>query len=377
MTDARGFTVVEFLVSAAVTLIVMGVALTMVGQARDALDRDGMGLDSAQRLRAGLEVLARDVRAAGAGPEAETGRVALSHAMPPVELLAPRVVASAAGAGFGSLRVTAAPRGAAHGRLAAAVGPGSPIRLRAPPECPATSACGFREGVSAVIYDGSGAFDRVVVTSVDPASRSVTVAPAISRSYAADSLLTEVVTFTFNVDVDALGAGRLVRQTAGGALQPIVDHVVSFSVEAFGEATPPEPGRTPRSPATYGPTPPPPDIDDPRDAWPAGENCTTALGGDGLPAARLPALGGVGELTALSWSQLRDGPWCAGTAGEAYDADLFRIRRLDLRLRVEASTARLRGPASVMFARGGHGRSTSWSTDLELRLAISPPNLGR
>jgi len=375
--SARGFTVVELLVSAAITMVVMGVALVVVAQGRDALDSAAMGLDAAQRLRAGLDVVARDLRAAGAGPETDTGVQSLPHAMPVVELLAPAAPEAGEGDRFGSVRVTAAPMSAAHGRLAARTVPGGPIRLRAPPGCPSLPACGFREGMSAVVYDGSGAFDRVVVTSVDPAIWSVVVSPALSREYAANAMMTEVVVSTFVVDADDDGAGRLMRHTAAGAVQPIVDHLVSFTVSAFGEAAPPWRGRAPRSPPTYGPVPPPADVDDPRDPWPVGENCTMALGTDGLPVARLPPLGGAGELVALGPSQFQDGPWCAGPAGAPYDADLFRVRRLDVRLRVEASSARLRGPVGAMFSRGGRGQAASWVPDLELKLSVSPPNLGR
>jgi hypothetical protein len=376
-THVRGFTVVELLVSTAITLIVMGVALFVVAHARDALDRDGMGLESAQRLRAGFDVLTREVRGAGAGPEAEAAVVAFPHAFPVVELLAARMPGPGETARFGSIRVTAAPQGAAHGRLASGIVPGSSIGLRAPPDCPAVPVCGFSEGTAAVIYDGTGAFDRVVVTAVDPASWSLVVSPAVSRPYPADAVISEVIVSTFVVDIDSDGMGRLIRQTGGGAVQPVVDHVVRFGVEAYGEAAPPWPGRTPRSPPTYGPMPPPPDVDDPRDAWPPGENCTMALGANGLLTPRLPPLGGLGELIAIEPSMVQDGPWCAGPSGEAYDADLFRIRRVDLRLRVEASAARLRGPAGVLFARAGHGQGTSWSPDLELRVSVSPPNLGR
>lgn len=376
MTSERGFTIIELLVSAAIVLAVMSVAVVVVGQARDSLDRDGMGMEAAQRLRAGLDALVRDVRAAGAGPEDDAGGIALAHALPAIELLQPSAPGTADGSSFGSLRVTTTPVGAAHGRLASAVVPGSPIRLRPPPDCPSVPACGFRPGMPVAVYDGRGAFDRVVVSAIDPGNWSIVVQPSVSRAYAAETLVSEVATSTFELDVDADDSGRLMRRTAGGALQPIVDHIVGFSVEAFGDAVPPGPGRTPRSPPTYGPMPPPPDIDDPRDSWAMGENCTIAIGADGLPAARLPTLGRSGSLALLGPAELQDGPWCPGASGVGYDADLFRVRRVDVRLRVEAASARLRGPAGLLFSRGGHGHAASWVQDLELRVAISPPNLG-
>jgi len=60
----------------------------------------------------------------------------------------------------------------------------------------------------------------------------------------------------------------------------------------------------------------------------------------------------------------------------AGDADLLRIRRIAVMLRVEAAAAALRGPASALFvhggtSRGGHG----WVRDIEVHFDLSPRNL--
>jgi hypothetical protein len=71
-------------------------------------------------------------------------------------------------------------------------------------------------------------------------------------------------------------------------------------------------------------------------------------------------------------SSLADGPWCpsAGAPG-AYDADLFRVRRVDVTVRVEAQAAVLRGPAGRLFSRTGTGVSPlRWVPDRELRFAV-------
>lgn len=372
---SKGFTIVELLVSAAIVIGVMGVALVVVGQARDALDRDGMGIESAQRLRAGLEALVHDVRTAGAGPEADTTSVSLGHAVPVVEFLRPAGVGAAAGERFQALRVMSAPREAAHGRLADPGG-GAALRLAPPPACPALPACGFQQGMTVAVYDGSGVFDLATVQAVDAPSSAITVHPPVGRTYPAGSIVSEVAVSTFDVDVAADGSGRLMRNTSGAA-QPIVDAVVAFTVEAFGDAIPPLPGRGPRSPPTYGPVPPLPGVDDPRDAWAAGENCTMTIGADGLAAPRLPAWGDAGAQIALGPSRLDDGPWCPAAGGGVYDADLYRLRRVDLRLRVESAAAHLRGPAGTIFTRGGHGRPTSWVPDLELRVSLTLANIAR
>lgn len=372
--EANGFTVLELLVSTAIIIGILGVALAVVGQARDSLDRDGMGVEAAQRLRAGLDALVRDIRGAGAG--AETG-ASLSHAAPVIELLHAAAAAVPDDHWIAAVRVTSVPADAAQGRLAQRAAAGVPLQLSPTANCVGLPVCGFRPDMSVIVFDGSSAFDVVRVESVDPATATIIVAPALSRDYEVGTQIAEIVTSTFDLDADADGTQRLVRRTAAGAVQPIVDQVVAFSVEAFGDASPPSAGRSPRSPPTYGPVPPDVGVDDPRDPWAMGENCAIARAADGWPQPRLVSLGDEGAIVALPPTMLQDGPWCPGSQGTTYDADLFRVRRVDLRLRVEAASARLRGPAGLMFSRGGHGRPTSWVPDLELHVSIAPPNLGR
>jgi hypothetical protein len=100
---------------------------------------------------------------------------------------------------------------------------------------------------------------------------------------------------------------------------------------------------------------------------------------DGILAPRLAWLGPRGALVRLSPEMLQDGPWCPGTtAGSNYDADLLRVRRVDVRLRVEVASAQLRGPAGRLFARPGQdARAAAWVPDGELRLSMTPRNLAR
>jgi hypothetical protein len=82
-------------------------------------------------------------------------------------------------------------------------------------------------------------------------------------------------------------------------------------------------------------------------------------------------------LTKLTAAQLTDGPWYPdATAVDRWDADLLRIRRVAVTLRVEAAAASLRGPASALFAHGGASRGGhAWVPDIEVRFDVTPPNL--
>jgi hypothetical protein len=83
------------------------------------------------------------------------------------------------------------------------------------------------------------------------------------------------------------------------------------------------------------------------------------------------------SLVKLSAAQLTDGPWLPDPAADdRWDADLLRIRRVVVTLRVEAAGASLRGPASALFAHGGTSRGGhAWVPDVEVRFDLSPRNM--
>jgi hypothetical protein len=74
---------------------------------------------------------------------------------------------------------------------------------------------------------------------------------------------------------------------------------------------------------------------------------------------------------------LSDGPWCPdATNANRWDADLLRIRRVAVTLRVEAAAAMLRGPAGPLFVNGGTARGgLAWVPDQEVRFEVAPRNL--
>ena len=79
----------------------------------------------------------------------------------------------------------------------------------------------------------------------------------------------------------------------------------------------------------------------------------------------------------LTAAQLADGPWCPnGVNANRWDADLLRIRKIGVTLRVQSAVAALRGPAGVLFTNGGTSRGGSkWVPDQEIRFQVSPRNL--
>jgi prepilin-type N-terminal cleavage/methylation domain-containing protein len=159
---------------------------------------------------------------------------------------------------------------------------------------------------------------------------------------------------------------------------PVVDHVVGLSFDYYGDPQPPlmrKPLIDPSGPwTTYGPAPsiaeaPP---------FAAGENCVFFSDGSPTPQPRLAALGAAGTaLVRLTPAQLTDGPWCPDqNAPDRWDADLLRVRRIAVTVRVEAALTPLRGPAGPLFVNPGtsHG-GAAWVPDREARFDVTPRNM--
>jgi prepilin-type N-terminal cleavage/methylation domain-containing protein len=159
---------------------------------------------------------------------------------------------------------------------------------------------------------------------------------------------------------------------------PVADHIVGLSFDYYGDPQPPLMRKSPSDPigpwTTYGPTPsmaasPP---------FAPGENCIFLNDGSPMPQPRLAALGAAGTaLVRLTAAQLTDGPWCPDpSALDRWDADLLRVRRIAITVRVEAALSELRGPAGPLFVHPGtsHG-GAAWVPDREARFDVTPRNL--
>jgi hypothetical protein len=95
---------------------------------------------------------------------------------------------------------------------------------------------------------------------------------------------------------------------------------------------------------------------------------------------RLAVLGAGQGQVELTQAQLTDGPWCPGADAAKYpnrfDADLFRVRRVKVTMRVQAAVAALRGPAGVLFAHAGTSNGgAKIAPDQEITFSVTPRNM--
>jgi hypothetical protein len=258
------------------------------------------------------------------------------------------------------------------------------LKVEAAPGCPPdkhNQLCGFEEGMSLLIYDETGAYDTFEVTRVqDRALHVQHKGSDLNTKYARGSRVVQVAHHTYYLKSDdAMKTYQLMHYDGSTSDVPIADSVVGLEFEYFGDPQPPtikRPLTDDFGPwTTYGPKPPVAGVSQP--PWPAGENCMFTSDGSPIPAPRLAVLSDRPTLVKLTAAELSDGPWCPDVDHTArFDADLFRIRTVSVVLRVQAALEALRGPASVLFRKGGTSRGGErYVPDQEVRFEVTPRNL--
>jgi hypothetical protein len=240
-----------------------------------------------------------------------------------------------------------------------------------------------------LVIDGVGHGDTFTLTTMSGNSGQVTADgpnAAAQTLYSPGARVTQVVHRTYYLKRNGgNGAAQLVFDEAPDhTAVPLVDHVVGVSFEYYGDRQPPaltRPIDDPIGPwTTYGPPPPPSGLKP--TGYPEGENCAFARDPvSGSPISRLSPIGTEPEqrsLVRLTMAELSDGDlWCPDAETPSrFDADLLRVRKIAVMLRIESAVDALRGPAGALFTRGGTAREgRRFLPDREIRFEVTPPNL--
>lgn len=334
----RGASLIELLVAVAITLVLTALAARVVIVAADAVAWQPVASELSQRAEALAHLLTADLTAAGAGPRVRLG--AADPSLEPMRLRAwlPPILPRVVGLDGADADDTAA--GDRLSILTVADGAAQAVVRRLPPRwgflpgptCPAlVDGCGFGDGLPVLWLEAGFGFQLGEAEAVDASGLGVAgLAPAADEALVAG---VEVVSYRFDA-----ARGELLRGRAGGRGLPVAGHVTAFAVELWGDADPPA-----------GPS------------WTAGETCVTLA--DGRPRLLPLAPPGAPPIK-LDVARLTDGPWC-GTAPFRFDADLFRVRRVRVRFRLEADTDAGRSRSSP----ARHVR------DIELAIDVAPPAL--
>jgi len=216
-----GFTIIELLIAMTITLLLAGTLLGAVRPAREAFDRVPAEIDAQQRGRTAVDAISQAVRSAGRNVAATATLGPLSNLLPAVSVSEPDESGF-----FTELTAIVPVTDGAQGVLDIdQTSPGGFITLAIAP-CPnVKDVCGFAAGHSAVIADDAGHFEVFTIASTNAGARRLMPSSALAHAYPAGSAVVEVDQFTFSLAEQADASYSLIRTTAAGAIQPIVDYV--------------------------------------------------------------------------------------------------------------------------------------------------------
>jgi len=342
-----------------------------------------------QRLRVGVDALARDLIMAGAGTYAGSPAGTLNSMFAPVlPYRIGDVDDDRARNVFyrpDTISIMYVPPGPSQTTTAEAMRTtATQVKLAAHSSCPPStprSVCDMKEGMRLMIFESHGRHDLLTVTRVEDDALHIEYAGALSVPYGKGSSIARISMHTYYVKSDvSTKTFQLMHYDGAGTDLPVADHIVGLEFQYFGDSLPPM--RLPERPltgkrpwTTYGPKPP--DLAEDNAPWPPGENCVFLVDpASGEHAPRLPVLGDGRDIP-LTEAMLTDGPWCPDpTARDRFDADLLRIRRVRFKLRVQVAQESLRGPAGPLFARGGtFNGATRLVPDRQIQFDVAPRNM--
>jgi prepilin-type N-terminal cleavage/methylation domain-containing protein len=395
LTNERGFTLIEMIIAMALMVTITGAIFSMVDPSRGTYRMQPEVSDLQQRLRIGTQFLVNDLIMAGAGSPAGSPHVGtLTNFFAPIQPYRIGMIDSDPENGIfyrdDAITIMYIPPDAPQTSLEEAMPqPSSELKVNRQPNCPPPGdpLCGFKENQRIIIFDETGAYDDMTITEVQNGSQHLQhnksiVGNTLSKAYGPGAQIAQISQQTYYYNEGTL---QLMHYDGDQRDEAVVDQVVDMLIEYSGEPEPPSlinPVTNAVGPwTTYGPKPPALGVQ--VTAYPAGENCAFMIGPSGTHVGRLPDLAPATDngLVALPEAMLTDGPWCPdATFPTRYDADLLRIRKISLRLRVQVASAELRGPAGVLFRHGGTSNASNRLVpDQELRFDIVPRNfnLGR
>lgn len=346
-----GFSLVELLVAVAILMSISALLFHFVARGQRLGRSQPDAADLQQRVRVAAGAIQRDLSRAGAGLLHGTG------SGPLVDYFAP-VVPARTGMRTPDpeltwhpdrLSVVYVPHGGWHARLSADMpGPGADVPIDSvAPGCPAAGLCGFTVGTRAAIVETSALGAGYDLFTVTANSGGLGHAQPFSRAYtAAAAVVMPVVHHVYYLDRPNR---RLMLYDGNASDLPLVDNVVDLGFTYFAD---PQPASA---------------------RWPAmGEsNCAYAAGDPPVPL--LSHLVGL-ALRPLSPAELTDGPFC-GLPPNRFDADLLRIRRVRVTLRVQVAADELRGAGPAFSHAGTSGSGDSYVPDLEVTFDVAPRNL--
>ena len=381
-----GFSLIEVLVATAIMLVVTGGIFTVLNPSGAMFKAQPEVVDMQQRLRVGIDTLRRDLIMAGAGAYSGSQSGSLSGFFAPIQPSRQgNDPAYDDGPGlFFNDRITIfyVPSTSAQTSISQNMpNQSAELKVNAESGCPnGANLCGFTQGMGLLIYDDTGSFDTMTVTQVQDQAAHIqhNQQGDLSKSYGIGSKVVQYEDHVYYLDA----VTRQLKHYDGfHTVVPVLDEVVGLNFEYYGDPQPPamvDGNGLKSQDVTYGPRPPV--LGQVKGTWPAGENCTIQVVG-GIQQPRLANLGAAGTgLVRLTAAQLTDGPFCPdGTNTNRFDADLFRIKKIRVSLRLQTGDASLRGSLTdgqnAMFVNTGRATGDRQVFDQQIRFDVTPRNM--
>ena len=348
-----GYSLIELLVASAIMLTVTGAIFGLMNPSQGVAQAQPEVADLQQRMRVAQDTLFRELVMVGAGVYQGPVTGSLINFFAPI---VPRRLGLAGSDPATVFRpdymtISYIPTTYSQTTISDPMPPNSAeLKVRDQPNCPkGQELCGFKQGMIVIVFDSTGHFDTFEITNVqDSAGHLQHRNQNLNHQYNTGASVTQVVSYTYYRDA---ATNRLMRYDLAATETPLVDNVVDLQFSYFGDPNPP-----------LNPKPP------------AGEaNCLYDANGNYLG---LPVLAPTdGSLAALTPAMLTDGPFC-GSGDTEFDADLLRVRKVRVTLRLQAANPALRGSDATIWLNPGQAvRGESAVPDYAVTFEVSPRNL--
>ena len=352
-----GYSLVEMLVATAIMLTVTGAIFGLINPAQGTAQSQPEQADLQQRMRVGSDKLFGELMMAGAGPYfgARTGSL-LKFFAPLLPRRTGRLNTQARDVAEDDVITLAyVPNSFSQTSISQAMPPNSAeLKVNEPPNCHGNPTkwdqCGFQIGDTVVIFDSLGNWETFTITQVqNDAAHLQHRGQQFNTRFEAGSTVTQIVNFTYYRDRTT---NQLMRYDGNLTDIALVDNVVDLDFDYFGDVNPP----------LY----PKPTL--------GSANCLYDAAGAYTSA--MPTLAAdEGSLAMLPKTMLNDGPWCGSDTNE-FDADLLRVRKVRVTLRMQVASPSLRGADGALFANPGKSQGGNRLVpDYLVRFDISPRNL--
>ncbi len=349
-----GFSLVELMVSMAIMLGVTGTIFTLVNPSQGAFRVQPEAADMQQRMRVAADMLFKDLLMAGAGTYQGSASGALTNFFAPVLPFRTGLIDPDPAIGVfyrpDVISLMYVPNTVAQTTIRDDMPSDSAeIKVNAMPGCPENDAlCGFTVGMTIMIFDETGAMDTFTITNVQTEALHLQHRnQKLSKAYSTGSSVTQIETHTYYHDA---ANDQLRHYDGSNSDLPLVDDVVGLSCRYYGDPNPP---LSPKPPIGV-------------------ENCLFDASGN----PKLATLPSVGSLVELTEAMLTDGPFCGVPGGNEFDADLYRVRKVRVDLRMQVSAVDLRGSDPTLFIRPGQSSSGARQVpDYKLSFEVTPRNM--